>query len=67
MADAIADPEHLRRLPADWVDASAILLTLISLTGLLLLYFVYKHRAAGYLLMGLGSLATYIAYLAWVP
>jgi hypothetical protein len=49
------------------IDASAILLTLISLTGLLLLYFVYKHRAAGYLLMGLGTAVTYIVYLAWVP
>ncbi len=49
------------------IDASAILLTLISLTGLLLLYFVYKHRAAGYLLMALGTAATYLIYLAWVP
>lgn len=49
------------------IDASAILLTLISLTGLLLLFFVYKHRAAGYLLMGLGTAATYIIYLASVP
>lgn len=49
------------------IDASAILLTLISLTGLLLLYFVYKHRAAGYLLMGLGTVVTYLVYLAWVP
>ncbi|MEO8483312.1 MAG: PepSY-associated TM helix domain-containing protein [Acidobacteriota bacterium] len=49
------------------IDASAILLTLISLTGLLLLYFVYKHRAAGYLLMALGTAMTYVLYLAWVP
>lgn len=49
------------------IDASAILLTLISLTGLLLLYFVYKHRAAGYLLMALGTAAVFLVYLAWVP
>jgi hypothetical protein len=49
------------------IDASAILLTLISLTGLLLLYFVYKHRAAGYLLMGIGTAAACLMYLAFVP
>jgi hypothetical protein len=49
------------------IDASAVLLTFISLTGLLLLYFVYKHRAAGYLLMGFGTAVTCIIYLTWVP
>ncbi len=49
------------------IDVSAMLLALVSLTGLLLLYFVYKHRSAGYLLMGLGTALTYVIYLAWVP
>ena len=49
------------------IDASAILLTLVSLTGLLLLFFVFKHRAAGYLLAALGTAVTYVIYLACVP
>jgi len=49
------------------IDASAILLTLVSLTGLLLLFFVFKHRAAGYLLAALGTAVTYVIYLASVP
>lgn len=49
------------------IDVSAILLTFISLTGLLLLYFVHKHRFAGFLLAGCGTAVTYLVYLAWVP
>jgi hypothetical protein len=49
------------------IDVSAILLCLVSLTGLLLLYFLHKHRAAGIALLALGALATYGIYLAAVP
>ncbi len=31
------------------IDVSAGLLTFISLTGLILLYFIHKHRVAGFL------------------
>lgn len=49
------------------IDASAILLTLVSLTGLLLLFFVYKRRASGLILAALGTIVCYLVYLHFVP
>ena len=49
------------------IDISAALLVFISLTGLVLLYFVHKYRLAGMILLGAGALTTYIVYVAWVP
>jgi uncharacterized protein len=49
------------------IDVSAGVLTFISLTGLMLLYFIHKHRLAGALLLVIGGAATYIMYLAFVP
>jgi hypothetical protein len=48
------------------IDISAIVLAFISITGLVLLYFLHKHRAAGFVLLVIGSLAIYVAYVAWV-
>jgi hypothetical protein len=49
------------------IDASAGVLVFISLTGLVLLYFVHKYRLAGVILAGAGALAGYLVYLVWVP
>jgi hypothetical protein len=49
------------------IDVSAALLTFISLTGLILLYFVHKHRLAGFVLLILGALIATMLYVAWVP
>jgi hypothetical protein len=49
------------------IDVSAGLLTFISLTGLVLLYFVHKHRAAGFTLVVVGVALTGLIYWAWVP
>jgi len=49
------------------VDVSAALLAFISLTGLVLLYFVHKYRLAGIVLAGFGTLAVYLTYAIWVP
>ena len=49
------------------IDVSASLLVLISLTGLVLLYFIHKHRIAGIVLLGAGGALVYLAYVAWVP
>lgn len=49
------------------IDISAVLLVFVSLTGLVLLYFLHKHRLAGVILLGAGALASYLVYLAWVP
>ena len=49
------------------IDASAILLTLVSLTGLLLLFFVYKRRTSGLILATAGTIVCYLIYLRFVP
>jgi hypothetical protein len=49
------------------IDVSAGLLTFISLTGLVLLYFIHKHRVAGFLLLLAGGALTGLIIWAWVP
>lgn len=49
------------------IDISAAILVFISLTGLILLYFVHKYRLAGIILCGAGALVTYLVYTAFVP
>jgi uncharacterized protein len=49
------------------IDLSAVLLVFISVTGLVLLYFVHKHRLAGSILLVAGGVASYVVYLVWVP
>jgi hypothetical protein len=49
------------------IDVGAGFLALISVTGLLMLAFMHKHRTSGYLLLLAGAAAGYVAYLAWVP
>jgi uncharacterized protein len=49
------------------IDVSAGLLVFISVTGLILLYFVHKYRLAGVILFGAGALATYFVYVLCVP
>jgi hypothetical protein len=44
------------------IDVSAVLLTLVSLTGMLLLLFLKKRRFSGLLVAGLGLLLAYIVY-----
>jgi hypothetical protein len=48
------------------IDVSASTLALISLTGLLMLRFMHRHRSAGLVLLGLGAAIVYAGYLAWV-
>ncbi len=51
-----------------WViDVSAVLLTLVSLTGLLLLFFVYKRRTAGLIVGAIGAVLLWIAWARFVP
>jgi len=49
------------------IDASAILLTLVSLSGLLLLFFIYKRRTSGLVLAAAGGTLCYLVYLRFVP
>lgn len=49
------------------IDISAILLTLVSLTGLTLIFFLFKRRSSGLLVLAAGALLFYLAYAIWVP
>lgn len=49
------------------IDISAVLMTAVSLTGLLLIVFLQKQRLSGLLVAGAGAILSYLAYLAWVP
>ena len=48
------------------IDFSAILMTLVSLTGLTLIFFLNKRRLFGLLIALTGALLCYIAYALWV-
>lgn len=49
------------------IDASAVLLTLVSVTGLVLLLFVYKRRSSGLILAAAGGVACWLVWLRYVP
>lgn len=49
------------------IDLSAVLMVLVSLTGLIMLFFLKKKRVAGILLMVVGLLLVYLVYALWVP
>lgn len=48
------------------IDISAGLLTLVSLTGMLLLLFLKKRRFSGLLVAALGLLVAYVVYKIWL-
>ena len=51
-----------------WViDTSAVLLVLISLTGLVILFFLAKRRVSGLVVLAVGAAICYLAYLIFVP
>ena len=49
------------------IDASAVLMTLVSLTGLVLIWFVKRRRASGLLLAGVCAVVCYLIYLFLIP
>ena len=49
------------------IDISAILMTIVSLSGLVMLFFLKKKRLAGIILTLVGTLISFIVYLLWVP
>ena len=48
------------------IDFSAVLMTLVSLTGLTLIFFLNKRRMFGLLIAVTGALLCYLAYALWV-
>lgn len=49
------------------IDASAILMTIVSLSGLTLIFFLPKRRFAGLLLAAVGIVICLAVYKIWVP
>jgi hypothetical protein len=49
------------------IDVSAALMTLVSLTGLVLIFFLQKRRLSGLLAVGIGALLCLLVYWIWVP
>jgi hypothetical protein len=49
------------------IDVSAFLMTLVSLTGLILIFFLQKRRMSGLIAVGIGAILCWVVYLIWVP
>jgi hypothetical protein len=49
------------------IDASASLMTLISLTGLVLIFFLQKRRMRGLIAIGIGAVLCLVVYYVWAP
>ena len=49
------------------IDVSAVLLTLVSLTGLVLIFFVYKRRTSGLILAAAAAVVCVLLYRVYVP
>ncbi len=49
------------------IDVSAVLMTLVSLSGLVLIFFLYKKLRAGLYALAIGTVLCYVVYLIWVP
>jgi uncharacterized protein len=49
------------------IDVSAALLVLVSLTGLVLIWFVYKRRTSGLILAASAGVLCWLVYRAFVP
>jgi hypothetical protein len=51
-----------------WViDLSAVLMVLVSLSGLILVFYLQKRLVSGLLTLAAGAAVCYLAYLIWVP
>jgi len=49
------------------IDVSAVLMCLVSMSGLVLIFFLYKRRASGLMALAIGALLCFIVYRVWVP
>jgi uncharacterized protein len=65
----INDLHKGRDTGAGWsvfIDVSAILLTLVSLSGMLLLLFIKRKRVSGLIVAAFGLLLAYLVYMIWI-
>jgi uncharacterized protein len=49
------------------IDISAIFLTVVSISGLMMLFFLKKKRLGGFLIAIIGGIICYLIYKLWVP
>ncbi len=49
------------------IDISAILMMLVSITGLIMMFFLKKKRLAGFIIAIIGLVLSYLFYAIWVP
>lgn len=49
------------------IDVSAALMTFVSLTGLVLIFFLNKRLRAGMIALGIGTALCWVVYQIWVP
>jgi hypothetical protein len=49
------------------IDISAILMTSVSLTGIVLVLFLHKRSLSGILILAAGAVLVYLIYAIWVP
>jgi len=52
---------------ASVIDISSILMVLVSLSGLVLIFFLHKKLRSGLLALAIGTAICYIVYQVWVP
>lgn len=48
------------------IDASAISMSLVSLTGMALIFFLKRRRVSGLVMTVIGTIASYLVYWIWV-
>jgi hypothetical protein len=49
------------------IDISAILMVLLSLSGLVLIFFLHKKLRSGLIALAAGTVLCYVVYQIWVP
>lgn len=49
------------------IDASAVLMTLVSVSGTILIFFLPKRRTFGFVAAAIGGAICIAAYVVWVP
>jgi uncharacterized protein len=49
------------------IDISAILMVLVSLSGLVLIFFLHKKLRSGLIALAIGTVLCFVVYQVWVP
>jgi len=49
------------------IDLSAALMVFVSLSGLILIFYMHKRRGPGLIALAAGAVVCYLVYVIWVP